>query len=80
MPVIRPVIGLDKKEIIELAQKIHTYPISIQPHDDCCEFLMPRQPFTRSTPPELKKVERNLDIQGLTDRALGGAECQSIGP
>jgi thiamine biosynthesis protein ThiI len=58
MPVIRPLIGLDKKEIIELAQRIHTYPISIQPHDDCCEFLMPRQPFTRSTPPELKKVER----------------------
>ena len=76
--VIRPLIGLDKKEIINLAQRINTYSISIQPHDDCCGFLMPRQPFTRSTPQELKDVERNLDIGGLVDRALGQAECQVL--
>ncbi len=78
IPVIRPLIGLDKKEIISLAQKIHTYSISIQPHDDCCQFLMPRQPFTRSTPEELEEVEKDLDTRGLLDRALAQAECYNL--
>lgn len=78
IPVIRPLIGLDKKEIISLAQKIHTYPISIQPHDDCCQFLMPRQPFTRSTSEELEEVEKDLDIRGLLDRTLAQAECHNL--
>lgn len=80
IPVIRPLIGLDKKEIIRLAEKIHTYSISIQPHDDCCEFLMPRQPFTRSTPEELRKVEKDVDVEGLVDRALVEAECRVLSP
>lgn len=72
--VIRPLIGFDKKEIINLAQRINTYSISIQPHEDCCGFLMPRQPVTRSTPEELKGVEKDLDIEGLVNRALSQAE------
>ncbi len=77
-PVIRPLIGLDKKEIIRFAQRIHTYSISIQPHDDCCQFLMPRQPFTRSTPEELEEVERDLDISGLVEQSLAQAECHNL--
>jgi thiamine biosynthesis protein ThiI len=80
IPVIRPLIGLDKKEIIDLAQRINTFAISIQPHDDCCAFLMPRQPFTQSTPEELRAVERELDTRGLVDQALDGAECRVFSP
>lgn len=80
IPVFRPLIGFDKREIISLAQKINTYSISIQPHDDACGFLMPRQPFTRSTPQELKEVEKDLDIGGLVDRALSQAECHFLSP
>ncbi|MBW2058550.1 MAG: tRNA 4-thiouridine(8) synthase ThiI [Deltaproteobacteria bacterium] len=80
MPVIRPVIGLDKREIIDLAQRIRTYSISIQPHDDCCGFLMPRWPSTRSTPQELQGVEKELDVAGLVDAALERAECRSLPP
>lgn len=80
IPVIRPLIGFDKREIINLAQRIKTYSISIQPHDDCCGFLMPRQPFTRSTPQELEGVEKGLDVAGLVDRALGQTECQVVSP
>ena len=80
IPVIRPLIGFDKKEIISLAQKIRTYSISIEPHEDCCGFLMPRQPFTRSTPQELESVEKNLDIRDLMDQALAQAECHLLPP
>jgi thiamine biosynthesis protein ThiI len=80
IPVIRPLIGLDKKEIIHLAQRINTYSVSIQPHDDCCGFLMPRKPFTRSTPDELKGVEKDLDVRGLLSQTLRQTECHVVSP
>ena len=78
IPVIRPLIGFDKKEIIRLAQTIGTYPISIEPHDDCCGFLMPRQPATRSTTKELERVEDALDTDGLVQRTLRHVECHPL--
>jgi thiamine biosynthesis protein ThiI len=78
IPVIRPLIGFDKREIITLAQKIHTYSISIEPHEDCCGFLMPRQPSTRSTPKALRAVEKGLDMGDLMARALDQAECRIL--
>jgi thiamine biosynthesis protein ThiI len=80
IPVIRPLIGFDKKEIVKLAQEINTFPISVEPHDDCCGFLMPRQPFTRTSPPQLRRVEKDLDIRGLVERALGRVECNLVSP
>jgi thiamine biosynthesis protein ThiI len=80
VPVIRPLIGFDKKEIIRLAQTIGTYSISIEPHDDCCAYLMPRQPSTRSTPKELERVEDALDTDGLVQRTLHQVECHSLPP
>ncbi len=78
LSVIRPLIGLDKREIIDLARAINTYVISIQPHDDCCTFLMPKQPYTRSTPRELREVEKELDIKSLVDRITDQAECHRL--
>jgi len=80
LSVIRPLIGLDKKEIIHLAREINTYSISIQPHDDCCAFLMPKQPHTRSSQQELREVEKGLDIKHLVNKMVNQAECHNLAP
>ena len=80
IPVIRPLIGFDKKEIIHLAQVIGTYSTSIEPHDDCCGYLMPKQPFTRSTRKELERVEGALDTDGLVQQTLRQVECRPVPP
>ncbi|MCH6568333.1 MAG: tRNA 4-thiouridine(8) synthase ThiI [Nitrospinae bacterium] len=78
MPILRPLIGMDKQEIISLARAIGTYEVSIQPHDDCCSFLMPRRPATRSTPEELEAAEAALDVEALVSMALKGVETKRL--
>jgi len=78
LPVLRPLIGCDKIEIIETARRIGTYELSIQPHQDCCSFLMPRSPATRSQPAELDLAESGLDIPQLVEEACAGAEVREI--
>jgi thiamine biosynthesis protein ThiI len=74
LPILRPLIGYDKQEIVDEAREIGTYEFSIQPHDDCCSFLMPRHPITRSSVRELEGVERSLDVKSLIKLGLEG--CQ----
>jgi thiamine biosynthesis protein ThiI len=74
LPILRPLIGYDKQEIVDEAREIGTYELSIQPHDDCCSFLMPRNPVTRTTIRELDGVERSLDVESLVKLGLDG--CQ----
>ncbi|MBE6798778.1 MAG: tRNA 4-thiouridine(8) synthase ThiI [Ruminococcaceae bacterium] len=72
MPVLRPLIGMDKDEIIDISRKIDTFDISIEPYEDCCTVFTPKHPKTR---PELAKVEEAesaLDIDGLIERAIEG--------
>ncbi|HHW57713.1 MAG TPA: tRNA 4-thiouridine(8) synthase ThiI [Clostridia bacterium] len=67
MPIFRPLIGMDKKEIIELAQKIGTFEISIRPYEDCCTIFVPKHPATK---PKLEKVieaEENIEYQKFID-------------
>ena len=78
MPILRPLIGMDKQEIISLARAIGTYEVSIQPHDDCCSFLMPRRPATRSTPEELEAAEAALDVEALVSMSLEGVETKRL--
>jgi thiamine biosynthesis protein ThiI len=78
MPVLRPLIGMDKDEIIEISRKINTFDISIEPYEDCCTVFTPKHPKTR---PELEKCikeEELLDIDGLIERAVNGAEFKLI--
>lgn len=78
MPVLRPLIGMDKDEIIEISRKIDTFDISIEPFEDCCTVFTPKHPKTR---PELQKcieVESVLDIDGLVERAVAGATFMMI--
>jgi thiamine biosynthesis protein ThiI len=78
MPVLRPLIGLDKPEIIDLARRMGTYETSIIPHFDCCSFLMPDRPATTSTSAELDRAEGALDLQALVFDAVDGTEIRSV--
>lgn len=74
LPVLRPLVGFDKTEIIERARMIGTYQTSILPYEDCCTVFLPKHPLIR---PDLKKVEqaeRRLDVEGLIAEALEGIE------
>ena len=76
MPVLRPLIGLDKDEIVRRARKIGTYKISIEPDQDCCSYLMPSKPVVASKPSELEAAEQNLDVAALVTKTLAATEKQ----
>jgi thiamine biosynthesis protein ThiI len=75
MPVLRPLIGMSKHEIVELARRIGTYEISIQPDEDCCSLFVPRHSATRSDPEQIAALEARLPIEELVQRALQEQEC-----
>ncbi len=78
MPVLRPLIGLDKEEIISRARRFGTYEISILPHFDCCSFLVPRHPETKASPAQLEEAESALDVEALVKDALRGTEIVKV--
>ncbi len=75
MPILRPLIGLDKDEIIEKAKKIDTFKISIEPYDDCCSYLVPENPETKAKIFEVRIAEDKLENwQELINQAINEAE------
>lgn len=74
MPILRPVIGFDKQEIVELAVKIGTFETSILPYEDCCTVFTPRRPRTRPKLDAVVKAESSLDITALIDEAFSAIE------
>lgn len=70
MPILRPVIALDKKEIVELARRIGTFETSILPYEDCCTVFTPRHPRTRPRLDEVRAAEANMDVDGLVSEAV----------
>ena len=80
MPVLRPLIGMDKVEIIRTAREIGTYETSILPYEDCCTVFTPRHPATRPSLEEVRKAESALDVEGLTARALEGETWIRVKP
>jgi thiamine biosynthesis protein ThiI len=72
--VFRPLIGMDKKEIIVWAKKIETYETSIQPQPDCCSVFMPDKPVIRSRIPILESDEKKFSWQELMDKAIADIE------
>jgi thiamine biosynthesis protein ThiI len=80
LPVLRPLVGSDKAEIVSLAQAIGSYAISIEPDEDCCSFLMPRQPATWTRPEAIEAIERGLDVKGLVEATLSRVELARIEP
>ena len=78
LPVLRPLIGTDKQEIVDLARRAGSYEISILPHFDCCSYLVPDHPATRARADELAAAEEALDVGGLLEEALGATEVRRI--
>ncbi|EGO8528856.1 tRNA uracil 4-sulfurtransferase ThiI [Enterococcus faecalis] len=77
-PIIRPVVSMDKTEIIEIAEKIDTFELAIQPFEDCCTIFAPPQPKTRPRLDKAQDYEARLDLEGLMDRALEGLKITEI--
>jgi Thiamine biosynthesis ATP pyrophosphatase len=76
MPVYRPLIGFDKMEIVEIAEKIDTYETSIQPFEDCCTIFVAKHPVTKPNLKVIRRHEQNLQekIEELVDTAVQTAE------
>lgn len=74
LPVFRPLIGMDKDEIMTLAKKIGTYETSIQPYEDCCTVFLPKSPAIHPSLDSVRKAEAALDVEALTEAALAVVE------
>ena len=74
MPVLQPLIGMDKEEIVTLARRIGTFETSILPYEDCCTVFTPRHPRTHPKLKDVEAAESALDIDALVDEAVGGIE------
>lgn len=79
-PVIRPVVTMDKLEIIEIAEKIDTFQISIQPFEDCCTIFAPDRPKTNPKIKNVEQYESRLDVESLVERAVAGIMITEIRP
>lgn len=78
VPVLRPLISMDKNEIISIAQKIDTFELAVQPYEDCCTVFAPSKPKTKPKLKNVREMEEELDIKGLIDNALAGIKISSI--
>ena len=78
MPIFRPLIGLDKQEIVDLAKKIGTYETSILPYEDCCTVFVPKNPATKPRIDQVLEAESQFDIDALIDEAVEKTECLTI--
>jgi thiamine biosynthesis protein ThiI len=74
LPVLRPLVGFDKNEIIEKSVKMGAYDISILPYEDCCTVFLPDFPVIRPKLDEIARQESKLDIEGLIEEAFAGVE------
>ena len=74
LPILRPVVGMDKEEIVQIARKIGTFETSILPYEDCCTVFTPRHPRLRPRPGEVEFAEEKLDIQALIQAAVDSIE------
>ncbi|GAD15994.1 tRNA uracil 4-sulfurtransferase ThiI [Lentilactobacillus otakiensis] len=80
MPVLRPLVSMDKTEIIKISEKIHTYDLSILPFEDCCTIFTPPAPKTRPNLEKSRKFEQYIDVEGLMKKAIDNIEITNIKP
>ena len=74
LPILRPCIGMDKEEIVQIARRIGTFETSILPYEDCCTVFTPRHPRLRPMPGEVEAAEQALDIEAMVQAAVDGIE------
>jgi tRNA uracil 4-sulfurtransferase len=78
LPVLRPLVGMDKEEITAQATRLGTYAISIVPDEDCCTLFTPRHPVTRARAAEIEAAERTLPIDEMVRRAVAEAVVEEL--
>lgn len=78
MPVFRPLIGMDKDEIIEISHKIDTFETSILPYEDCCTVFTPKHPKTRPNLGDIEKAEQLIPLEELVEEAVNGAQIRTV--
>ncbi len=78
LPILQPLIGMDKSEIIQQARRIGTFETSILPYEDCCTVFTPRHPRTHPTLEEVEQAEAALDVEALVEEAILGLERITI--
>ena len=74
VPVLRPLVGMDKEEIVRISRRIGTFETSILPYEDCCTVFTPKHPRTKPKLEELEEAEKALDVDGLVEEAVAGIE------
>lgn len=78
MPVFRPLIGMDKDEIIVISRKIDTFDISIQPYEDCCTVFTPKHPRTKPVLKYVELAESSMDVESLVEEAVNHTKFTKI--
>lgn len=78
IPILRPLIGMDKLEITEIARRIDTFELSILPFEDCCTIFTPKNPVTRPKPAMAARFEQQLDVEALVADAVNRTEVEEI--
>ena len=78
LPVLRPLIGMDKEELVRIARHIGTFDTSILPYEDCCTVFTPRHPKTKPQVEEVREIESVLDTEGLVSRAMEQREVVKV--
>lgn len=78
LPVLRPLSGDDKEEIITAARRIGTYDISIEPYEDCCSLFVPRHPETHANPQTVQAMEAGLDLDPVLSQTLAATEVKAF--
>lgn len=78
LPILRPLIGMDKREIIDEARRLGTYETSIEPDQDCCKLFVPPHPSTKTRLDDVRKIERLIDVATLIKRGVESAELTTL--
>jgi thiamine biosynthesis protein ThiI len=78
LPVLRPLSGEDKEEIVAAAQRIGTYDISIEPYEDCCSLFVPRNPETHASAQTVRNMEAGLDLDPIIEQVLAASEVKTF--
>ena len=79
-PILRPLVAMDKTEIVDIAQEIDTFDLSVLPFEDCCTIFTPPRPKTRPSLEKVETYEEKLDVDGLIERAMAGLKIEYIHP
>ena len=78
IPVLRPLAGMNKEEIIDIAEKIGTYEISIKPYEDCCSFFVPKNPATSTRLSQIQYMNEKIDLEKDYEQLLKNIQPERI--